>query len=183
MRPAFLTGLAMLAVTNVAWSQEKEAPEDRQGKAAPETLQEREAPESRIVFGPKNEYLARGADAMRAGSYDEGILLTRQGLDRPGNTALERAAGLSNLCAGYAAKELPDLAISLCTEALALNDRTWQAYSNRSYAYWLKGMYAQAEDDLEAAEALSPRARQIAQIRGMINEAGLRPHVTVEDLQ
>lgn len=165
MRTAVLSGLAMLAVASIGWAQEKQEPDNR------------------IVFGPRNEYLARGAEAIRAGLYDEGVLLTKRGLDLPGNTAADRAAGLSNLCGAYAAMNLPDTAIVHCTEALAINDHTWQAFSNRSYAYWIKGMYAQAESDLKAAAELSPNARQIAQIRGMINESGLRPLITVEDLQ
>jgi hypothetical protein len=64
---------------------------------------------------------------------------------------------------------------------LALRDQNWRAYSNRSYAYYLKGMYPQASADLEAAAAISPEARQVAQIRGMINERSLRPSVIVEE--
>jgi hypothetical protein len=55
------------------------------------------------------------------------------------------------------------------------------AYSNRSYAFYLKGMYAQAHSDLEMAASTSPNARQVEQIRGMINERNLRPSVIMED--
>jgi hypothetical protein len=44
-------------------------------------------------------------------------------------------------------------------------------------------MYAEATFDLDAAAAISPKARQVLQIRGMINEAGLRPRITMEDHQ
>lgn len=166
MRRALLSGLAMLSVVSAGWAEEHDAPAD-----------------NRTVIGVENELLARGAEAIRAGLYDEGILLTKRGLERPGNSDQNRAAALSNLCAAYAGKNLPDTAIIHCTQSLAINDQNWQAFSNRSYAYWIKGMYAQAQSDLEAAAALSPNARQVAQIRGMINEAGLRPRITMEDLQ
>jgi tetratricopeptide (TPR) repeat protein len=139
-------------------------------------------PDSRTVLGGGNEYLMAGAEAIRAGQYDDGILLTKRGLERPTNPN-DRAAALSNLCAAHAAKREPDTAIGYCNESLALNERNWRAYSNRSYAYYLKGMYAEASADLEAAAAISPNARQVLQIRGMINEQSLRPSVTVEEHQ
>jgi hypothetical protein len=44
-------------------------------------------------------------------------------------------------------------------------------------------MFAEASVDLNAAAALSPRAEQVAQIRAMINEATLRPRITLEEHQ
>src|SRR4029079_11463394 len=117
-----------------------------------------------------------------AGLYDEGIRLTRLGLERAAKTG-ERAAAVSNLCAAPAAKGETDLAIETCSESIELNAQNWRAYSNRSYAYYLKGMYTQASADLEAAAAFSPNARQVQQIRGMINERSLRPSVIVEEHQ
>jgi tetratricopeptide (TPR) repeat protein len=93
----------------------------------------------------------------------------------------DRAAALSNLCAAYAASGNLDLAIKYCTESITINERNWRAYSNRSYAFYRKGMYAQASSDLEIAESISPNARQVLQIRGMINERSLRPSVIMED--
>jgi tetratricopeptide (TPR) repeat protein len=138
--------------------------------------------DSRTVLGGGNEYLSAGADAIRAGQYDDGIRLTRIGLERASRIT-DRAAALSNLCAAHAAKGETDLAVETCTESLALNDQNWRAYSNRSYAYFLKGMYAMASADLEAAASFSPNARQVQQIRGMINERSLRPSVIIEEHQ
>jgi len=137
--------------------------------------------DSRTVLGT-NEYLAAGADAIRAKLYDEGIRLTTIGLAQP-TSARDRSAGLSNLCAAHAAKREADLAISFCTQSIELNESNWRAYSNRSYAYYLKGMDKEAHADLEMATTLSPNpeARQITQIRGMINERNLRPSVIMED--
>lgn len=140
-------------------------------------------PDNRMVFGPGSSLLSAGAEAIRYGRYDEGIRLTLMGLERPGNTDQNRAAALSNICAAHAAKNEPDQAIEYCTQSLELNENNWHAFSNRSYAYWLKDMYAEADADLKAATALNPDARQVMQIRGMLNEAGLRPRVIMEDHQ
>lgn len=139
--------------------------------------------DNRIVLGEGNPLLLAGAQALRFGEYDEGIRLTRLGLERAGTTDHDRAAGLSNLCAAHAAKHEPDTAIEYCNQSLALNAHNWHAYSNRSFAYWLKGMYSEATFDLDTAAALAPNARQVKQIRGLINEATLTPRVTTEDHQ
>jgi tetratricopeptide (TPR) repeat protein len=139
--------------------------------------------ESRIVLGA-NELLSQGAEELRIGQYDEGIRLTTLGLSQAPSVN-ERAAALSNLCAGYAAKGKgsADKAIDYCTQSLALRDQNWRAYCNRSYAYYLKGQYKQAHDDLEVAASINPDARQIAKIRGMINERTLQPSVITEEHQ
>lgn len=169
MDRAVLNSLAFFLVSGPAWSQ---LPSD-------------ETPNhSRIVLGgPVNADLAAGASAIRAGDYDEGIRLTLSGLEDRSVQPRTRALALSNICAAYAAKQEADTAIQYCTESLAISSSNWQAFSNRSYAYWIKGQYAEASIDLDAATALSPLARQVAQIRGMINEATLQPRVTIKDLQ
>ena len=166
MGRVILSGLAMSLLAGPGWAQAQNS-----------------APDSRTVLGGGNDLLASGALALRAGAYDEGIRLTNLGLESRESSTHERAAALSNLCAAYAAKEIPDTAIRFCTESLAIEAGNWRAYSNRAYAYWLKGMLAEARFDLDAAAAISPRSRQVLQIRGMINEAGLRPRITMEDHQ
>ena len=159
-------GIAISLVAMAAWGQV-----DPQQQA-----------DSRTVLGGGNEYLSAGADAIRAGLYDDGIRLTKIGLERVAKNS-DRAAALSNLCAAHAAKGDLDSAIEACGESLAINDQNWRAYSNRAYAYYLKGMYAQAKADLESAAQFSPNARQVQMIRGMINERQLRPSVIVEEHQ
>ena len=153
------------------------------GWAQPRRSTQQENSDNRIVLGVGNPLLADGSNALRAGLYDEGIRLTMLGLEREAVTSQIRAGALSNICAAYAAKDAPDTAIEYCTQSLAIDSSNWRAFSNRSYAYWLKEMYPEATLDLEAAVAINPRARQILQIRGMLNEAGLRPRITVEDHQ
>jgi tetratricopeptide (TPR) repeat protein len=166
MGRALISGLAIGLLAGSSLAQVEEPPSD-----------------NRMVLGNGNDLLASGANAIRAGAYDEGIRLTTLGLERRTNSDAVRAAALSNLCAAYAAKGLPDLAIQRCTESIGIDSGNWRAWSNRSYAYWLKRMYPEARFDLDTAAAINPRARQVAQIRGMINEAGLRPRVTMEEHQ
>lgn len=138
-------------------------------------------PDSRTVVGPSNPLLFEGAEALRAGRYDDGIRLILRGLEREPATSRARAGGHANLCAAYAAKGDADTAIGHCDRSLELNARNWRAYSNRAFAYWLKGMYDEATVDIEAAAALAPEARQVHEIRGLINERRLLPNVTMED--
>jgi tetratricopeptide (TPR) repeat protein len=139
--------------------------------------------DNRTILGSGNEFLSAGSFAIRVGQYDEGIRLTELGLRRYQPNAADRAAAFSNLCAAHAAKGDPDTAIPFCDRSLDLSSNNWRAYSNRSYAYFLKGMYSEATFDLDSAAALNPDARQVLQLRGMINERGLRPRVIMEDHQ
>jgi tetratricopeptide (TPR) repeat protein len=141
-----------------------------------------EQADSRTVLGVGNEYLAAGAEAIRAKQYDDGIRLTKMGLERPASPR-DRAAALSNLCAAHAAKNEPDIAIGYCTDSISINEANWRAFSNRAYAYYLKRMFDQADSDLEVALAINPSARQMPQIRGMMNERRLRGRVTMEEHQ
>ena len=97
-----------------------------------------------------------------------------------GNVLLE-VAGLS---AFYGtAQALEDVTFSMGTESIAINDQNWRAYSNRAYAYYLKKMFDEADADLDVALSLNPSAKQMPQIRGMMNERRLRGRVTVEEHQ
>src|SRR5690606_31411353 len=137
-------------------------------------------PRHGVVIGA-SAYLSAGADAIRAGDYDEGIRLTTIGLERQARTVRDRAAGLANLCAAHVAKEEPDKAIPFCDESIELYDGNWRAFSNRSHAYLLKGMLDEAARDNAAASALSPRAAHVQMIRGMLNERNLTPRITMEE--
>ncbi|HEY9182300.1 MAG TPA: tetratricopeptide repeat protein [Gammaproteobacteria bacterium] len=136
--------------------------------------------ESRSLLGVENEYLAAGAEALFAKQYDEGIRLTKLGLERP-TSRHDRADALSNLCAAHAAKREPAIAIDYCTQSLEIETENWRAYSNRAYAYYLSLRFQEADDDLDRALALNPSARQMPQIRGMLNERRLRGRITIEE--
>ena len=139
--------------------------------------------DNRTIIGGGNEFLSAGAFSIRMGQYDEGIRLTRLGLTRYQPSQADRSAAESNLCAAYAARGEPEVAIEHCTESLRLLGHNWRAYSNRSYAYFLLGQLSEATFDLDSAAAINPTARQVLQLRGMINERGLIPRVIVEDHQ
>jgi tetratricopeptide (TPR) repeat protein len=139
--------------------------------------------DNRSILGAGNEFLSAGSFAIRMGQYDEGIRLTNLGLTRYQPNRQDRASALSNLCAAHAAKGEPDIAIPYCDESIEMNDRNWRAYSNRAYSYFLKGMLNDATLNLDLAADLNPDARQVLEIRGMINEVGLRPRVIMEDHQ
>ncbi len=140
------------------------------------------AGDSRTVVGT-NVYLSEGAQAIRMGNYDEGIRLTELGLKTSHHSTKDRAAALCNLCAAHTALRELDVAIELCTESLALNSRNWRTYSNRAAAYTIKGLYAEAVFDLDAAEAINPNGRALRKLRGILNELRLRPTVIMEDHQ
>ena len=139
--------------------------------------------DNRTILGAGNEFLSAGSFAIRMGQYDEGIRLTNLGLTRYQPNPQDRASALSNLCAAHAAKGEPDIAIPYCDESIEMNSRNWRAFSNRAYAYFLKGMLNEATLNLDLAADLNPEARQVLEIRGMINEVGLRPRVIMEDHQ
>ena len=103
MGRAMTIGLAICFAAGLAWAQE-----DRQS-------------DNKTVLGGGNSQLANGANAIRHGSYDEGIRLTILGLERASNSDHDRAAALSNLCAAYAAKNMPDKALEMCSQSLAIN--------------------------------------------------------------
>lgn len=149
------------------------------GAIGAQTSDRAERAESRTVLG-SNEFLAQGAEQIRMRQYDEGIRLTAIGLAQA-TSINERAAALSNLCAAFAAKGNADQAIDYCTQSIALREDNWRAYSNRSFAYYLKGRYREAHDDLDVVASINPQAPTIAKIRGMINEKSLRPTITMED--
>lgn len=162
----FMTSVAMLCACGAALAQ----PEDN------------DAAVHKTTIGVEHPLLAAGADAIRAGLYDRGIELTLRGLETGPVPRRLRAAALSNLCAAHAAKEQPDRAIDYCTQSLELSS-SWRAYSNRSYAHWLKGDYSQAALDVDSAALIAPRAPQVVEIQGMINEARLEPRVVIEEHQ
>src|SRR5690606_20189435 len=139
---------------------------------------------SRTVIEGGNQQLSAGAAALRAGRYDEGIELTLAGLKRAAST-VDRAAGLSNLCAAYAAKRDARRAIERCTESIALYPANWRAYSNRAFAFVLAGRVADAKRDWETAVELAPEAGapQLETIREMIERASQTAQLAPDEAQ
>ena len=81
---------------------------------------ENAGPAAVVVLGA-DEYLAAGADAIRAQQYDDGIRFTLIGLERGAEPAQPRRRARERLFAAYVAKSEPDQAIPYCNESLTLN--------------------------------------------------------------
>jgi tetratricopeptide (TPR) repeat protein len=128
------------------------------------------AQQSKTVIGPSNPDLYQGANALLAGDAEEGVRLTLLGLQHEPSTR-NRQTAMSNLCAGYIMLEQLDTALSYCDQVIESNDRHWRAHSNRALAYVMLGRYAEAEQDLQKAEALTLNARTVKIVRSMLLDA------------
>lgn len=126
--------------------------------------------DSRTILTFNNDLISAATAAISEGRYREGIRLMRLGLDRYDPPPLERAAALSNLCAAHAAVGEPEAAIGFCTEALRINEANWRTWTNRAFAHFLSGRFAQAATDLDAAMRLNPTASEIVTLRRLLAE-------------
>lgn len=138
--------------------------------------------EVKTVLGPRNPNLVDGANELLAGNAEEGIRLTRLGLDVAVGQR-ERQAGLGNICAGYVMLKQYDEALEFCNEALAEYDRNWRALCNRALIYIKKGRLEEAAADLERGEEIAPNARALKEVRGMYRDATdpVTESITIDD--
>jgi Flp pilus assembly protein TadD len=116
--------------------------------------------QSATIVGPSNPQLADGAAALDEGHVEEGIRLTREGLKFP-TQSRDKAAGYSNLCAGYAMLKQWDEALQHCNTALTLDQNNWRAFNNRAAIYVAKGQYDHAMADLRAGLEIAPNSRTL----------------------
>ncbi len=116
--------------------------------------------QSATIVGPSNPQLADGATALEAGRVEDGIRLTLDGLKFPAQSR-DRAAGYSNLCAGYAMLKQWDEALQHCNTALSIDQNNWRAFNNRAAIYVAKGQYDHAMADLRAGLEISPNSRTL----------------------
>ena len=137
---------------------------------------------NKTVIGSSNPPLKDGADALRAGDAEEGIRLTLIGL-RQSISSRERQTAKSNLCAGYVLLEQLETALAYCDDVLADNDQHWRAYSNRALVYVKLKRFAEAEQDLQKGEAISPHARTLKAVRKMLLDATnpVAPIIVIDD--
>lgn len=138
--------------------------------------------EAKTVVGPHNADLSAGAEALMAGDAERGIRLTLKGLQRE-TRSYDRRTGLSNLCAGYILLDDLETALSYCDRVIEETDRNWRAYSNRALIFVKLARYADAEADLERAEAIAPNARPVRAVRSMLQDATdpVAPIVIIDD--
>lgn len=106
--------------------------------------------------------LSEGAMAIAVGDYRRGVELTRAGLNSiPGSR--DRAAGLSNLCAGLVGLQEFVEALRSCDEALAINPRNWRTWNNRAAALLGLGLTSRAILDIEHGLLLNPDSPTLQQ--------------------
>lgn len=150
--------------------------------AQPAHAQNSDDNQVKTVLGPRNPNLVDGANELLAGNAEEGIRLTRLGLDVAVGQR-ERQAGLGNICAGYVMLKRYDDALEYCNTALAENDRNWRALCNRALIFVKKGRYDEAARDLERGEAIAPNARALKEVRGMYRDATdpVTENITIDD--
>lgn len=124
---------------------------------------------SATVIGPSNLLLSQGAAALEAGQYEHGIRLTLEGLEAV-NGPLDRAAGHSNLCAGYAALKQWSDALTHCNRALAIDPNNWRTFNNRAAVYVAQGMYDLAIADVESGLRIAPRSSTLRKTLQIVQE-------------
>ncbi len=142
-------------------------------------LADADVADSATVIGTPSQ-LADGARALQFRDYEVGVRLTLEGL-RGTVAPRERAAALSNLCAGYAGLERFDEAIDACNRALALNAVPWRVLNNRAIAYLGKGQLQAARSDVEAGLKLNPDSGKLQKVLMMIEIAEMQPRISIAD--
>lgn len=151
------------------------------GCAGPAAANEEDT-QSKTVIGPRNPQLVNGAQALLHGDAEEGIRLTRLGLE-VAQGRRERQAGLSNMCAGYVMLKQYEEALGFCNQALEENERNWRALCNRALINIYLERYAEAEIDLVRGEEIAPHARALKEVRGIYRDSTdpVQPSITIDD--
>ena len=139
-----------------------------------------EGPKS--VIGPRNLFLAQGADALFNGDYAAGVELTLKGLEIAQGRA-EKKSGLTNLCAGYFMMGKFESALEVCNDVLELGPNFWRAYNNRALVLMELGRYEESAADIERGIELRPHARKLQLTRAKLLDATnpVEPTVEIDD--
>ena len=121
---------------------------------------EEELEQQKTIIGPRNPFLADGADALRKGHGQRGVELTEKGLEIA-KGSYEHKAALSNLCVGYLMIKEPERALEFCNRVLEEDPEFWRAYNNRALVYMELERYAESKADIERGQALRPNSRHL----------------------
>ena len=130
--------------------------------------------------GQRAQALGRRA-RLQFRDFEQGVRLTLEGL-KLSVSRRERAAGLNNLCAGYAGLQRYDEALSACDEALTLNIARWRVYNNRALALLGKNQVAAARRDVEAGLAINPDSQSLQKVLKLVEIAEISPDITIAAL-
>ena len=123
--------------------------------------------QSATVIGPTNALLAQGTDALEMKHYEEGVRLTLAGLEQPA-TDQDKAAGHSNVCAGYAALKRWEEALVHCNKALELDRTNWRTFNNRAAVFVGLKQYDLAMTDVNAGLELAPQSGTLQKSREVV---------------
>ena len=143
----------------------------------------REANEgNKTVVGPRNRFLADGADALTSNDAERGVALTEKGL-AIAQGAFEEKAGLSNLCAGYLMLGQLEQALDACNEVIQKHPDFWRAYNNRALVLTQLGRFEEAEADIARGQALRPTSKKLKLTRARLLDATdpVEPTVEIDD--
>jgi tetratricopeptide (TPR) repeat protein len=121
----------------------------------------------KTVVGPRNVYLADGADALFAGDGEEGVRLTLKAL-AVAHGPRETKHAHANLCAGYAMIDKPLTALEHCNWVIENDPNFWRAYNNRAIVYLKLGRYEESEADIARGQALRPGSDKLKTVKGML---------------
>ena len=137
---------------------------------------------NKTVLGPRNPFLADGADALQAGDAEAGVELTEKGLAMA-RGRLERKAALSNLCAGYLMLGRPEEALEACNQVLVLDPNYWRAYNNRALVLLELGRHEESRADIERGQELQPKSRNLKRTKAWFLDATepVEPSIEIDD--
>lgn len=124
----------------------------------------------KTVIGPRNPFLADGADALVNGDAQRGVELTEKGLAYA-KGSYEHKAALSNLCAGYLMVKQPQKALDACNQVLDEDPEFWRAYNNRALVYLELGRFAESEADVKRGQELRPKSRNLKLTKAKLLDA------------
>jgi len=121
----------------------------------------------KTVVGPRNPYLADGADALFAGDGEEGVRLTLLALEFA-HGSRETKHAHANLCAGYAMIDKPLTALEHCNWVIEHDPNYWRAYNNRAIVYLKLDRYEESEADIARGQALRPGSQKLKTVKGLL---------------
>ena len=137
---------------------------------------------NKTIIGPRNHFLAEGADALTGGDAERGVALTEKGL-AIAQGAFEEKAALSNLCAGYMMLGKLQKALDACDRVVAIDPDFWRAYNNRALVLIELGRFEESEADIARGQALRPTSKKLKLTRGRLLDATdpVEPTVEIDD--
>jgi tetratricopeptide (TPR) repeat protein len=128
-----------------------------------------QASQSTTIIGSVNPLLTEGTNALERGRFEEGVRLTLEGLELPTNER-DRAAGHSNVCAGYAALKRWTEALEHCNRALELDKTNWRTYNNRAAVFVGLKMFDLAMTDVNSGLELAPNSATLKKSREVVTQ-------------